>query len=182
VSGIGLPQTDYSLDPPAALAGMIAEPASQLNAYETTFVANEVIYPGEFVEYLSAGVVRRPQGLTSVMNLMGVAVYRATKTASVANASGGMAPYQIGDQVTIMKRGKIYCKFSGTTPPVQTATVQVRHASDDTNTEAQYRGSVTDAAASVVAGQEKTLAGSGIRAIRAATGSTTLALIELNLP
>lgn len=173
-------QTTYTLDNKIAHVGQVAD---LRNAVYVSAVADGDIPFGRLVEYSAAGKVRLPQA-TTLGKLVGMAVYDETKEPygpleTATNASG----WKSGSMVRILRKGSGYVEYSGTAPTGAYVAANVRHASDDTNTEAQYRGTVTQTTTSVTAGQEKSASPEGMVAVKTnATMSPTGALMELNFP
>lgn len=166
-------QTTYSNDLTEALAGMLADS----NGAEeiTSRAASEAIPAGRACVLDAGGTVSLPKTATAVLptsgtgSLVGISVYTS------ASPAGG---YQIGDMVPLVKRGRVWADFTGT-GATENETMQICHASDDSNSELANRGKFSDAAASTTAGHEKT-AQTRLRALGGI--STTLAKIEINLP
>lgn len=163
-----MPQTTYSLDLDRATAGQIVAryPGGMRGVHETS----EDVDPGLLVEYHSDGKLRKPAG-TTLTKCVGAIPYQATKQSAPWTSSDGPAP--------VLRKGQVWLKYSGTAPTVESS-VNVRHASDDTNSEAQYRGTVTGSATSAVAGSEIS-AIEGAKCLDVDT-SLGLALVELNFP
>jgi hypothetical protein len=138
------PQTSaVGLDTTAALPGMVACNAGKKVHH---YIATEALPFGVVVELdpNTAGNVRLPKTASAVGKLAGVTMFDSVRQ------SGG---YAAGDQVPVMRQGEIYVSFTGTTDAPLTA-AKVRSASDDSNSEAQHRGKLTDASTSTTTGQE----------------------------
>lgn len=162
-----MPQTSYSIDHAVAIAGQVVDGRAQRGRYE----CSEDLNFGEFVELHTDGKLRRLQG-TTLGKVIGVVPY---------NPSLPPGGYKAGDMMpAILRRGTIWVKYSGTAPAVEVKP-NIRHASTDGNSEAQYRGSVTATATSVTAGSEISAASEGIHVIKTDSASS-LAMVELNLP
>lgn len=161
-------QTVYSLDMPKAVAGMVVDrqPGGMRGRYE----ASETLKAGRIAEYHTDGKLRPPQG-TTLTRCQGMVPYIATKPSSNYAADGSIIP--------TLRKGLAWVEYSGTAPSAETA-VNIRHASTDGNSEAQYRGTVTGAATSAVAGSEVS-ALEGVRCVEVDT-TLSLALCEFNLP
>lgn len=158
-------QLTYGLDHVVATPGQIGD-ASNAAEY-TSFPASEAIPFGRFVEVPAGGTTcRLPQGTGQEINgLVGVSVYRD------AMPPGG---YQIGDEVTILRRGRIWVEFNGT-GATELEDARVKHSS----TIVTHRGKATDAAADGTATTEI----SGVNGkFRGANSLSTVALVEINLP
>ncbi len=163
-------QTSYSLDPSVAIAGMLADGTEP---DVTSYPASEVIEAGRAVVLDAGGTVSLPKNTGALPangngSLKGVAIYVSAR---------GPGAYQIGEMVPILRKGRIWAQFAGTGPTDQEA-MQVRHASDDSNSELQHRGKFTDAAASTTVGQEKTAFTKGI----SLGGDTSLVKLDVNFP
>lgn len=163
-------QTSYSLDPSVALAGMLADGGPN---DIVSYPASEVIEPGRAVVLDAAGTVSLPKNTGALPasgngSLKGVAIYVDAR---------GPGAYQVGEMVPLLRKGRIWAQFAGT-GATDNELMQVRHASDDSNSELQHRGKFTDAAASTTVGQEKTAFAKGI----ALGGDTNLVKLEVNFP
>lgn len=158
-----------SLSPTVAVAGQSYD--GEMDGVVSA-IAQGAIPFGALVVLDSNGLATVPSAATLTKPL-GVAMY---SPAAAYQAAGG---YVDGDVIPVMRRGKVWAKTSGTQPSTLTS-VQVRHASTDGNSEAQYRGDFTATAVSTTAGEEKS-ALTGVLCYRAST-VTGLCLIELNLP
>lgn len=163
-------QTSYSNYHSASIAGQVVEGTTgrrQRGRYE----CSEDLNFGEFVELHTDGKLRRLQG-TALGKTIGVIPY---------NASLPPGGYKAGEfMVPVMRSGQVWVPYTGTAPAVE-AKPNLRHASDDTNSEAEHRGKVTATATSAVAGSEISAAPEGVTVIKVDT-ATSLALVELNLP
>jgi hypothetical protein len=156
-----MPQTTYTSDYTAALAGQIADnSASECVSY----VCSEAIEAGRFVELHTDGKVRNPQG-TTLTKPVGVAVYQ------VSDLPGG---YAAGDVVCVMRKGRIYAQITGSAPGELVA-ANINHSS----TVATDRGKLTTTATSAGAGTEIS-ALEGCRFVK--SGPSGLGQVELNLP
>lgn len=160
-----MPQTTYADAPTIALAGMLADSG---NYDISSYPAAEDIPPGRLCEIKSDGTIELPKG-TTLGNPAGVSCYLSM------SPPGG---YKAGDMVPCVRKGRVWADFTGTGATDGEA-VKVRHASDDSNSEAQHRGKFTDAAASVTVGQEKSAFS---RAVFRQGISTTLAKVDVNFP
>jgi hypothetical protein len=163
-------QTSYTTDLTAAVAGMLADNGPQEIG---SAPAAEAIPFGCAVVIKSDGTVELPKNTgalpaTGAGSLVGVSIYKNHVPA------GG---YAAGDMVPFLRKGRIWARFTGTAATYNEA-MQIRHASDNSNSELAHRGTFTDAAASTTVGQEKTAFSKGI----ARDGLTGLALMDLNLP
>lgn len=160
-------QTTMLLSPVVAVRGMPYDTETLDGCVSA--IANGAIPFGALVEINSSGLAQVPQQ-TTLTKPFGVALYSAA-----ADAGG----YVDGDVVPVCRKGRVWAGTSGTAPSTLGA-VNVRHASTDGNSEAQYRGDFTATATSVTVGQEKSLL-PGVVCFKA-SGVSGLALIELNLP
>lgn len=160
-------QTSYTAAPAVAVEGQVVECEAV-----TSLPAAETIPAGRFVE-ISSGKVRLPQAAT-LGKLVGVSMYSPTKE------QDGTGEYKTGDMVPVLRKGKIWVAWTGTTHAALTSR-NVRHASTDGNSEAQHRGKVTDASTSASAGSEITALPDG--AVEGtSTGTSALAEMIVNFP
>ncbi len=153
-----MPQTSYSLDNVAAIAGQVVTKGVVCGKY----VASEEIPAGRFVELHTDGKLRLPQG-TSLAKVVGVSVYRGSKEPGA---------WAVDDYVPVLRSGQIWVDSTATTI-ADLAACNVRHSS----TTATHRGKVTDAATSAVAGAEISDPGP---ALFYGSGPSGLALVELD--
>ena len=157
-------QTAYTVLPAVGLSGQILDDAFNLI---TSYPAGELISVGRACEVV-AGVLRMCQTTGAALgNVVGVSCYIGAREPG---------QFAIGDMVPVLRRGKIFADWNGTTQ-VEFAVPNVNHSS----TIATNRGVFTDAATSAGAGVEIAAAPSGCIEVRP-TGMATVCLVELNLP
>jgi hypothetical protein len=161
-------QTSYSLESGIGYPGQVNEIApSEIVSY----TASETILPGTFVELdTTNGTIKNPQA-TTLGKIVGLACYASTWP------PGG---YAAGDTVPVLRKGRALASFNGGTDTYFGA-VNIKHASDDTLSNAQYRGYATASATSATAGAEVDAAPTSIVFVKPCTPST-MAYIELNMP
>lgn len=137
--------------------------------------AHETIPFGVLVERRTDGKLQVYRG----GRLLGVAMYKpARETVLTTNGS-----YLAGDQVAVMRKGRVWVATSSTAAFVALTAPNVHAASDDSNpTAAAKRGKFTADATSATVGAEILAIASGVLAWRAHTGAEGLALLELNVP
>lgn len=166
-------QTTFTVDNPICQLGQIADGTSVKE--EVAYVAAEAIPFGRMVELDATGTkVQLPQGSTvnAIAKPVGVSIYDATKEPDTVG--GG---YKIGEVVRVLRKGRIYAEFSGTTDAALTS-ANVFHSS----TIATNRGKFTDTAGNAGVGVEvdsQNLA-KFVRPINASQAGACL--VELNLP
>lgn len=161
-----MPQTSYSLDHSAAIAGQVVESRGKRGRYE----CSEDLNFGRLVE-LSSGQLRQPQA-TTLGTIIGGIGY---------NASLPPGGYKSGEfQVPVQRRAQMWIEYTGTAPTAESKP-NICHASSDVSSNAQHRGKVTGSATSAVAGAEVSAAPEGIWVVKVDT-ALSLALVELNLP
>ena len=179
-------QTSVTVFPATAQAGQLADLA--LNVIET-FTAIEVINPGRFVEVASDGLsVQQVQGTSSsdttghfYKTCLGVSIMKTAREG--AGASGvtaygvGGPAYAIGDPVPVLRRGRIFAEWKGTTQPAF-GQAQVYHSS----TIATDRGKVTDASVGQGAGTEISYLPAGVLTRYVLPGTGPVVLIDVNFP
>lgn len=139
------PQTSYGLSQTQALPGMLAsmDPGQLV---EGAFKAGETgILPGLMVEIDPSDPTkcRLPQTASAAGVMLGVVIYNPLDPPS---ATG----YSVGQQVRVLRRGRIYAQFNGTTGSDMGTDLKVNSSS----TVATNRGKLTDAATSAGAGTE----------------------------
>jgi hypothetical protein len=161
-----MPQTVYNLDMAQQVAGLIVDRAT----YNGRFSTSEAVPPGRFLE-LASGALRLPQG-TTLTAPIGVTPYFSHLP---AQTDGSNNLYRSGDQPALVRKGQVWCEYSGTAPTVGQS-VNIMHSS----TTATHRGKVTGSAPSGGAGTEVT-AVEGLKCMAVDT-TNSLALVEINLP
>jgi hypothetical protein len=161
-----MPQTTYSLDMAAHIAGQVSE-NGRING---RFYSSEALPPGRILE-LDAGALRVPAA-TTLGAVIGASFYQPHL---VPQSDGSNNLYRSGDSVPCMRTGEVWVEYSGTAPTVG-ASVNVMHSS----TTATHRGKVTGSATSGSAGVEIS-AVEGLKCMAVDT-TASLALVELNLP
>ncbi len=169
-------QTSYSLDPAVGLPGMPADTGyNDIRSYP----CSEDIPFGVLCE-LASGKVRRCQqsgsGLGSTV--VGVSVYDPAREQQVPSAGTGAGSYKSGEMVPLLRKGRVFAQWNGTT---QTALTQPNVNHPSSSDPSGIRGVFTDASTSTTAGSEITQCPASILMVRD-TGSTSLCLVEINLP
>lgn len=164
-------QSTYSVDSPICQLGQLADTGVK---EEVSYPAAEAIPFGRAVELDSGGTkVQLVQGTgQAIAKLVGVSIYDATKEPDTVG--GG---YKIGEVVRVLRKGRIYAEFSGTTDAAL-ASANIYHSS----TIATNRGKFTDVAGAAGAGVEVDSSGFAkfMRPINASQAGACL--VELNLP
>lgn len=177
-------QNSYSQTPAYGVAGMLSHHSSAGSAIETG-VAIEVVYPGRVVEIsTTTGKCRNPQGTAlpaSGYKVFGIVLRDESRE---NNADGTVKGYAIGEPFSVLRRGVVWAELSGGTPVLETA-INVKHASDDTASNAQHRGKLSQSATSATAGAE--ISATAIIAKQHSPGvapspASTIVLVEINLP
>lgn len=166
-----MPQTSYAQYHDAAIAGQVVE-GIESRGQRGRYECSENLNFGRLVELHTDGKLREPQGTTTSMKIVGGVAYNPSLPPGGYLAGSFMVP--------AFRRGQMWVPYTGTTPTVE-ATFNIRHASDDSNSEAQHRGKVTATATSTTAGSEIQAAPAGMACIKVNT-TLGLALIEFNLP
>lgn len=174
MAGIQIPQTDYGLDPVAFVPGMPYRPLGDSDVVEH-FVASADITPGTLVEVVN-GAVRPAQSLNGALKpLVGVALRIPTHT-NASSFTGPFTTWKAGQQVPVMRKGRVYANWSGTTQP-EYGKLNYQHSSDGSHNQGYF----TDAATASTAGAEVDNCPNGVLSVKS-TGSTSVCLVELNLP
>ena len=176
-----MPQTSYPIDNAIALAGQIQDRKQM----EGRLQASEALEAGVLVE-VNAGQLRHPQTSHAAGDygyLMGVTAYRAAiEPNGFPTIVGG--EWQTGDYPPVIKKGQIWCKFHGTTAPSLGGAVNFWHPSDNSASNAQYRGMLTDAATSTAVGSEiSALPAASFSVVKNATDidGNTIVLLDCNV-
>lgn len=165
-------QSTYSVDYPICQLGQLADTGTK---EEVSYPAAEAIPFGRAVELDSTGTkVQLVQGTgQAIAKLVGVSILDATKEPDPAGGGG----YKIGEVVRVLRKGRIYAEFSGTTDAAL-VNANIYHSS----TIATNRGKFTDVAGAAGAGVEVDSSGFAkfMRPINASQAGACL--VELNLP
>lgn len=177
---VTIPQTAYSMRPTAALPGMVGD-VDEGQLVIGKFIASETLLPGRAVELdpNDATKCRYPQTASAVGKLLGVVMYSAADPVggTVGTADGG---FKAGETVRILRRGQIWCEYTGTAGSDMLTAMKVRSASDNSNSEATHRGKLTDASTSTTVGQE--VYATKLLCMEETVSGTGLVLAELNGP
>lgn len=166
-----MPQTTYSLDHAAAVAGQLVDRGDG-SRMRGRYENSEDLNFGRIVELHTDGKLRHPQTAGAAGKLMGGVPYNA----SLPPTSAGVYGYKAGEHlVPVMRKGSMWVEYVGTAPTAETQ-AKVKSSS----TIATDRGKVTGDATSAGAGVEVyALEGAHVIKVDTATG---LALVEFNLP
>lgn len=168
-------QTDYSLNPQVAVAGQtVLSHPTQVVSYP----ASAAIMPGQLLEVVSGKVRPAQAGTGALKPIVGVAKFKDTHVVPPFGSSADADVYQIGEMVPVVRKGRVWSLWSagGVTQGELVALAYV-HSSDGSH----EQGYFTDHAQVTTTGQEVDACPQGILSVQA-TGSTTLCLVELNLP
>lgn len=175
---VTIPQTSYAMRPSIALAGMQGD-VDNGQLVIGKFTAAETLLPGRVVELdpTDPTKCRYPKTASAVGSILGVVLYSAADPVggTVGTADGG---FKAGDTVRILRRGQVWCEYTGTAGSDMMTAMKVRSASDDSNSEAQHRGKLTDASTSTTVGQEKYA--TKLLCMEETVSGTGLVLVELN--
>lgn len=165
-----MPQTSYTIDHAAAVAGQVVNG----DLYRGRYEVSETLSFGRLCELHTDGKLRAPQG-TTLGKVIGGIPYNASLPPALV---GGVYVngWTSNDMPRVLRRGQMWVEYQGTAPAVE-AKPNVMHSS----TIATHRGKVTADATSAVAGSEITAAPEGIHVIKVDT-TLGLALVEFNLP
>jgi hypothetical protein len=148
-------QNSYAQTPAYGVAGMLSHHSGVGNAIETG-VSAETVYPGRIVEIsTTTGKCRPPQGTAfpaSGHKVFGLVLRDETRE---NNADGTVKGYAAGEPFPVLRRGVAWAELSGGTPVLETV-INVKHASDDTASNAEHRGKLSQSATSATAGAEIT--------------------------
>lgn len=175
-------QNSYAQTPAYGVPGMHSHSSGD---HVETGVATEVVYPGRIVEInTTTGKCRPPQGTAfpaSGYKMFGLVLQDETRE---NNADGTVKGYAVGEPFPVLRRGVAWAELSGGTPVLETA-INVKHASNDTASNAQHRGKLSQSATSATAGAEITATtmiakqhSPGV----APSPTSSIVLIEINLP
>ena len=148
-------QNSYATTPAYGVAGQLSH-SSSMQAHIETGVSAEAVYPGRVVEInTSTGKCRPPQGTafpSTTHKFYGIVLRDDTRE---NNSDGTVKPYAANEPFPVLRRGAVWAELSGGTPVLETA-INVKHASDDTASNAQHRGKLSQSATSATAGAEIT--------------------------
>ena len=181
-SALAIGQTAVNLVPDAAQPGQLAD--LTYNEIES-FPAAEVINPGRAVMIASDGLsvqqVQTSSSSTLPTTLLGVSVLNSAREGQgsygiTAYGQGGL-PYQVGEMVPVLLRGRIYAEWSGTTQSAFSSPNVYSSSTVSTN-----RGKFTDATASAGAGTEVCTGIGHLKNRQVLPGSGNLILVDVNLP
>lgn len=175
-------QLTVSLFPAEAQPGMVADDGFVDSG---DYIASEVIQPGRAVEIVPSNTddvpkIRMVQTTgSSAVPMLGVATLDTARenpgSANLSTYVGGAA-YQPGDMVRVLKRGRIYMEWKGTTQAL--GVMNIYHSS----TTATDRGKLTDASAASTSGAEISVGPSWVSVQKILPGTGTIALVNLNGP
>lgn len=146
-SGVG--QTSFSNDNPIAKAGMILSDAE--DTIMETLVCGAVALDFGVVVELVSGLAVIAQGTSNpdASPMYGITVYKDTLEGPVGGTSAPL-PYQPGDDVPVLRRGRIAAQCVSGTTVAPGAIANVAHSSDGSHAQ----GLITSAAAAGTAGAE----------------------------
>lgn len=174
-----MPQLTHTQTLAPAVAGMPGDTEFEL----VSFVAEEAIPFGRFVEWNATNKTVQLPKSTTLGNVVGVAAYPDMKTPLVGQP-GPTNPYGYakGEIVRVLRKGRVWVEAQGTAV-ADFARANIMHASTDGSGNAQHRGKATATATSATAGAEISLAPTAVVAFPPpSTNPAGLALVELNLP
>ncbi len=157
-----MPQTTYSLDNVASVAGQVVSKDRVVGKYQ----ASEEIPPGRMVELHTDGALRLYRG----GKLVGASMYRDAKEPG---------PWAIDDFVPVLREGQIWCDFDGTSSTVTEATALADANVYGPDTTATKRGKPTNADATS-ATDAQVFSPSGVKFYGAASADTGLVLVEID--
>jgi hypothetical protein len=165
-----MPQTSYSLDHAAAIAGQLVDRGDG-SRMRGRYVASEALNFGRILELHTDGKLRHPATAGAAGKLMGGCAYNA----SLPPTAAGVYGYQADDVVPVLRKGQMWVEYTGTAP-----TVEKKASVMSSSTVATHRGKVTGDAENATAGTE--IYGlEGAHVVKVDT-ALSLALVEFNLP
>lgn len=185
---LGTPQTTFSIDNPAGKAGMLYDNGNDVHiargicgtaALDAGVVVEIVPGVGGALPLLQ---VAQGTGNPDANVVYGITMYKDAIEGAAAGAS--TLPYQPGDEVPVLKVGRIFAQcVSGTTAGVRGAPANFSHSS----TLAGNNGAITSAAASGTAGSEISAFPNGTMTYFKDVGLTSDAtqprlVVEVNMP
>lgn len=177
-------QLTYPQNPAYGVPGQLSH-SSSITPHVETGVSAESVYPGRVVEIsTTTGKCRPPQGTAfpaSGHKVYGIVLRDDTRE---NNADGTVKPYAANEPFPVLRRGTVWAELSGGTPVLETA-INVKHASDDTASNAQHRGKLSQSATSATAGAEITATAILAKAPSvgvAPSPASGIVLVEINLP
>ncbi len=173
-------QTTYNIFPVFAVPGQILD--EEFNVIGS-YCAASVINPGTAVELASDGVsiqMVQDTGDAALATMVGVALLQTAREGAgeenLTTSIGG-APWQPGDMVQVMTRGKVWGFWSGTTQ-VDLSIPNIKHSS----TVATLRGAFTDAVASASTGSEVSVGPAWINVVQVRAGTGNVVALAVNFP
>jgi hypothetical protein len=149
---LGSRQFDFSFFPVVAFLGQRLRGGSSADELTHAVVASgQVVNPGDVLEMKADGSVQAAQAVNaSPLPIVGVAIYKdAKQPRGLLESTNG---FQAGEMVPILRKGKVWAKWVGTTR-VPGAALNLSHSS----TTAANQGAFTDAATATTAGSEVSL-------------------------
>jgi hypothetical protein len=193
-------QTAYNLNPDIAVPGQIAD--LSLDNHIVSFPAGEVIEFGRAVEVDSNGVAWKVKGAGASLaagKFAGVTVFDLAREQQMASTGGssGLAGYQVGEMVPVMRKGRIYGCWDGGTGSFSQGVFVTPNINHSSTTDANnIKGTFTGNATSSTVGSEIAAAPAEIVMVRdvsalvpsrgatsaGSAGPTYVCLLELNLP
>lgn len=167
-------QTSYSRDPIKGYAGARYDASTGTDTAHG--VAAEEIPFGVLVERQVDGTIRRWRGTGKVF---GVSLRHEAREGG-AFAIGGNSNYKQYDQVPVARRGRVWVQFESNAVGVALAAPNFYAATDDSLSNAQYRGRATSRATSATTGAEIVAQASGVLFWKAPAAADTVAVVELS--
>lgn len=165
------PQTSFSEFPAEAFEGLVVNGLVQ-DGYIASYVCDGDVIPGRDLELTTAGKVRMPQGTGAGLPLAGMSVLKTTSPSSQPIAASNN--YKDGDVVPVLRRGRIWCAFTGGSPNPGDS-LNVNHSS----TTATDRGKLTASGTDTTSGSE--IAAAFVQLVKL-SASGTMALVDVNYP
>ncbi len=192
---ISIGQTSYSLYPPVAEPGLLAD--NEVNHIES-FQAAEAIQCGRLLEVAADGIscqqVQNTEASATVpyvpsfgAQALGFSVLLTSREGLGSNnvvGSAQGAAFAAGDMVPVLRKGAMFAEWKGTTQTAyssgsaSSSKLNVYHSS----TVATDRGKLTDAAPATTVGSEISPCPAGIQLRNTLPGSGNVALVNVNFP
>lgn len=181
----GQPQSDYGFGPQIGVLGQLWRHNTSDEFVSYPCAAGVTIAAGQLCEVITTNGVdtARPcqsSGSNPLPPLAGVAMFKDARAPALGfTFPGGGAVFNPGDQVPFVRKGRVFAGWTGAASG-QASLIGVNYAHSSTTTSAGAQGAFTVGATSAVVGSEVSPA-TGIRVLRG-IGSTTMCLVEVNLP
>lgn len=184
-------QTAYSTTMTLAVAGQLADLYQDYDIVSYLCSENIPFGCGVVLDTstdANGNTVMLPKGTSSTIGtLVGVAMYVDTLEQQLPGTTN--IGHKAGTVIPVVRKGRIYAAFAAVstlTAITPLGNPNIFHASDNSNSEAQYRGMFTTDSTATSAGLEITACPAGVRFVRITglekASSIGVCLLDVNLP